>query len=111
MTDAKEKLNWLELGLVTIGMAGLGSIVGSTLNSSSLVGFEISSWLPTAAFASLYLFGRLWYEKSRGDIRRRKAYYIAMMIVAALALLSIPFLFWEVFLKLIHTAGKGGAVL
>ena len=109
--NMKERLNWLELGLGAVGMAGLGSIVGATLNSSSLISCEVSSWFPPVVFASLYLLGRLWFEKSRENIHRRKTYYLAMMMVAALALISIPFLFWEVFLKLIDSAGKGGTVL
>jgi hypothetical protein len=105
------RLNWLELGLVTVGMAGLGAIVGTTLNSSGLVGFKIPSWVPVAVFASFFLSGRIWFEKSRGNIRQRKAFYLTLVAVAALALVSIPFLFWGVFLKLIDLAGKGGATL
>jgi|GEM_PF-5102443 len=106
-----ERLNWLELGLVTFGMAGLGAIVGATLNSSGLAGFEIPAWVPAALFASFFLSGRLWFEKSRGNLRQRKAFYLTLVVVAGLALLSIPFLFWGVFLKLIDSAGQGGAVL
>ena len=107
----EERLNWFELGLVTGGMAGLGVIIGAALNSSGLVGFKIPSWFPAAVFATSFLSGRLWFEKSKGNIHHLKAFNLTLIMVAAIALLSIPFLFWGVFLKLINLASRGGAGL
>ena len=109
MTD--ERLNWFELCLVTGGMALLGMIVGEAVNRSELTAVPIPSGIAAACFALVFLLGRLWYEKTSGKQGQRKALTLTLITISALALLSVPFLFWGVIMTLIETAGKGGPVL
>lgn len=106
-----QRLNWLEVGLVTLGMALLGMILGAALNSGVLKAEAVPSWIPAALFGLCFLAGRIWWERARRDEGKNRLFNLALMVVAALCLISIPFFFWGVFLKLIHTADSGGAAL
>ncbi len=107
----EQKQNWLEMGIGTLGLAGLGMVVAAMLDAFNLLPFEIPAWLVAAVFVSFFLSGRLRFRTSTGNLRFRKVYNQILLMVAIIITISIPFLCWGVIKKLIDTASGGGPAL
>ena len=107
----EQRGSWIELGLGSFGLAGLGAIVAAMLNGAHLMPFHIPAWLVAAVFVSFFLSGRLRFRTSIGNLRFRNAYNQILLMVAIIITISIPFLFWGVIKTLIDMAtGRGPAL-